>query len=762
MDGAGSQELAAPSQDHDLRLRLMLAFSSPEHERRFVDHYVAFYFRFAQASLVLGLLLVFGDFLVDHFSHAPVHANYLRLELCLPVLAAGLAYSFMPAARRHWQPAMAGFIVAVAACLFWILLLIDAEGGAGLKTWVGILNFTFLEFYCFVILGVQFRYALFAGLTILGAFEAALGERAGLSAGELAYWSYHVVTLFILSAGIGWWREYLLRKEFSVRTSLEESRELAEHLARAKGDLLATMGHEIRTPMNGVVGMAEVLLNGPLPEHLVDQVSTIRSSAFALLGIIDDLLDFSKIEAGRLELERVVVDLPALIEGACATLLPIAVAKDVELSLFISPRLPAQIWSDPTRLRQVLFNLASNAIKFSAGEPTRRGRVSIRVDLAPDASPGMVLSVSDNGIGMDAVAQARLFQPFTQAESSTTRRFGGTGLGLTITKRLTTLMEGRIDVHSSPGNGSTFTVTLPLRAASRGSEGIGVDLAGVLCVLVGRGETIDDMRAYLEHAGARVQAATDSAIALELARGVDAPVVIQASWRDTQSLALLRGAFEPVPSVRHVLVARGPQRVFEPGLDVTVVDGNCLRRSELLHAVAIASGRAARREAQQIEGGDRQNAAANVLPLDEARRLGRLILVAEDDEVNQKVIRQQIHMLGYAAAIVDNGAEALRLWRDGGYALLLTDLHMPEMDGYGLAQAIRSHEAESRVETEDRIPILALTANARQSEAIRARAAGMDEYLTKPMPLGALKAALRKWLPLDRPDTRPAELLEES
>ena len=210
-----------PADDHPLPLRLMLAFSSPEYEKRFVDHYVAFYFRFAQVSLVLGLVLVFGDFLVDHIAHAGT-ANLLRLEVSLPVIGVGLAYSLTPGARRHWQPARAGFIVAAACSLFWILLRIDDEGGAGLGTWVGILNFTFLEFYCFVILGVQFRYALMAGLAILAVFEAAMYFRIGFSGSELAYWSYHVVTLFILSAGVGWWREYLLRKEFSVRTSLEE------------------------------------------------------------------------------------------------------------------------------------------------------------------------------------------------------------------------------------------------------------------------------------------------------------------------------------------------------------------------------------------------------------------------------------------------------------------------------------------------------------------------------------------------------------
>jgi len=226
---------AKPHGDHPagsaLPLRALLRFADAGYERRFVEHYVAFYFRYAQASLVLGLVLVLGDFLVDLIAHGGGQANLLRLTVAVPVLLGGLAYSLLGNARRHWQPVMAGFIVTVAVCLFHILIRIDAEGGAGLKTWVGVLNFTFLEFYGFVILGVQFRHALPAGAAILAAFLYALWMRAGLSPAQSAYWSYHVVTLFILAAGIGWWREFVLRKEFMARAALDDSRVAAEQRA---------------------------------------------------------------------------------------------------------------------------------------------------------------------------------------------------------------------------------------------------------------------------------------------------------------------------------------------------------------------------------------------------------------------------------------------------------------------------------------------------------------------------------------------------
>ena len=207
-----------------------MRFADAGSERRFVDHYVAFYFRYAQVSLALGVILIGGDFLVDLLFHAGP-ANLLRLLVAIPVLLVGLAYSLLPNASRHWQPVMASFIVVVSFCLFVILLRIDLEGGTGLKSWVGVLNFTFLEFYCFVILGVQFRHALVSGLIILVAFEYALWFHAGLPPSQATYWSYHVVTVFILAVGLGWWREYLLRKEFMARTALDDARAAAEERA---------------------------------------------------------------------------------------------------------------------------------------------------------------------------------------------------------------------------------------------------------------------------------------------------------------------------------------------------------------------------------------------------------------------------------------------------------------------------------------------------------------------------------------------------
>ena len=513
----------------------------------------------------------------------------------------------------------------------------------------------------------------------------------------------------------------------------------AEAANEAKSSFLATMSHEIRTPMNGVVGIVDVLRQSSLSPYQVDLADTIHESAFALLGIIDDILDFSKIEAQRMTLELEPVDLLRLTEGSCDALQPMAAARNVRLHVFVDPLLPGWITSDPVRLRQILNNLLSNAIKFSSG-PERDGEVHVRVE--PDSGGRLRVQVSDNGIGMTTEAQERIFRPFEQAERSTTRRYGGTGLGLTICRGLIDLFGGMLELRSALGAGATFTATLPLRpAAGAGEAAPGLDLTGFDChVGLRDAQQARDWCAYLAAAGADARAWPDvQALGTALAAEAgDQTVAIV----DADSVGAVLAAGWDLPLVCITRGQRRSGRLVAPGR--VNLDGDATHRETLLGAVALACG------APSTEFGE----LASALPvtdisapsIEDAVAQRRLILVAEDNEINRKVIARQIALLGLAAEMANDGREALERWRSGRgdrrHALLLTDLHMPQMDGYELTAAIRRAEPEGQ-----HLPIVALTANALHGEAARCREAGMDDYLSKPVQLEMLKATLDRWLP---------------
>jgi PAS domain S-box-containing protein len=523
---------------------------------------------------------------------------------------------------------------------------------------------------------------------------------------------------------------------------LEQARSEAEAASRSKSAFLAAMSHEIRTPMNGVIGMTEALAETEMTDDQADMLSTIRQSAHSLLVIIDDILDFSKIEAGKLDIELTDVALVNLVESICHSMLADAERRGVRLSLVVEPEVPEYVVTDGIRLRQVLSNLISNAIKFSGGRPGLAGTVSAQVAMISADPLELVFRIADNGIGMSQDTTSKLFMPFTQAEASTTRRFGGTGLGLAISRRLVDMMRGTISVASAVGEGSTFSVRLPLNVPANAPVSGLPDLHGVQCVLSGHRFDGSGVAAWLQRAGAQVL----SGRALDAARRENtAPpgtLLFLQDEPDSADAAHLLATSETGSMLpARVWIKAGVRGTLQRvGEHIVTIGAIGLQRRPLLAAASLALGRSQSEPAREHSVSGDGAARRKPLSVDEARERGRLILVAEDDQVNQKVILKQLAILGHVAEIANNGREALALWRTHQYALLFTDLHMPEMDGYELVTAVRAEEQGMKR------PIIALTANAIQGEATRAIAVGMDAYLTKPLQLDRLKAVLHQYL----------------
>ncbi|MCB9885507.1 MAG: response regulator [Planctomycetes bacterium] len=578
-------------------------------------------------------------------------------------------------------------------------------------------------------------------LELAAAVAFATAALAAIVAGLSPWW---LVAASLACGGVAWWsRRDVARAAFSAIEALESERRAAVFAATSKAQFLANMSHEIRTPMNGVLGMAELLVRTPLDSEQAQMASTIQASAEALLAVLNDILDYSKIEAGKLQLEDVDFDVWQLVDECAGLLNAAAAQKGVEMLTFTDPRLARQLVGDVARLRQIVLNFLGNAVKF-----TLEGEVVLSAELVAEdeRSQTVRIAVRDTGVGIDRKVLEQLFQPFAQADASTTRRFGGTGLGLTICRRLAELMGGEILVESRAGVGSEFAVQLVLTKG----EGQGqapepspkIDFSEHAVLIVDDNET---NRQLMQMQLAPVPIGLDVA---DNAVGAIQALRLAAARGRPFTMAILDMAMPGIDGMQLAEAIRNDAAI--PALSIAIASSLGLSPSaEALERIDVfrwlnkplsarrllqVIGDMARlqRHAPLRSGADGAGVggAADAI-------VGMKVLVAEDNEINRRVLAGMLRRLGCEVVFAVDGVEVVRLAAADAYDVVLMDCQMPELDGFGATRQIRAQGQE--------MPIVALTANVLQSDRDACMEAGMDDFLGKPVKLDVLRATLSRW-----------------